>query len=141
MWRKTTSLTTKQISKKQIWQLFEDVNHWPSWDKELDWTELKGKFETGNYFLLKPKGGPKLKIKLLDVRPFYYFKDVTTLLLAKMYDEHIFEDTDEGLKITNIITVKGILGFFWVKVIAQKLADDMPNHIKIQIEIAKRYER
>jgi hypothetical protein len=61
--------------------------------------------------------------------------------LAKMYDEHIFEDTEEGLKITNIITVKGLLGFLWVKLVAKDLADNMPTHIKVQIQVAKKYAK
>ena len=141
MWKKENTITTKEITKKQIWRLFEDVNSWSSWDKELEWTKLEGKFEVGNYFLLKPKGGPKVKITLLEVKPFDYFKDVANFPLAKMYDEHIFEETSEGLKMTNIITVQGILGFLWVKLVAKNLADTMLEHMKIQIEVAKKYEK
>lgn len=139
MWKKTNSFITKEIDKKQIWNLFKDVNNWPSWDTELEFTNLKGEFKAGNYFILKPKGGPKLKIDLIEVTPYTYFKDRTNLFLAKMYDEHFFEDTKDGLKITNTITVEGILGFLWVKIIAKNLADSMIEHIKIQIEVAKKH--
>lgn len=132
-------VTTDKITKKQIWKLFEDVNAWPSWDPELEWVKFKGEFKAGNSFLLKPKGGPRVRIELLEVRPFEYFKDVIRFPLAKMFDEHIFEDTKDGLKITNVITVKGILGFLWVKLVAKNLADSMPEHIRIQIEAAKKY--
>ncbi len=44
--------------------------------------------------------------------------------------------TQCGLKITGIITVKGILSFLWVKIVAQKLADSLPTDIQEQIKAA-----
>lgn len=69
------------------------------------------------------------------------FLDVTKFPLAKMYDEHTFEQTPQGLKITNTITVKGILGFLWRKIVAQKIVDNLPTDMQIQINTAKRYEK
>jgi hypothetical protein len=56
--------------------------------------------------------------------------------LAKIYDDHIYEETEGGLKITGIITVTGILSFLWIKIVAQKLADSMPVDIQEQIKAA-----
>ena len=66
------------------------------------------------------------------------FLDVTKFPLAKMYDEHSFDETPQGLKITNTITVKGILGFLWVKIVAQKIADALPNDMQQQIKSASK---
>jgi len=56
--------------------------------------------------------------------------------LAKMYDRHEFKETPEGLEITNTITVKGILGFLWVKLVAKKIAEALPSDMQKQIETA-----
>mgnify|MGYP001092469120 CR=1 FL=1 len=47
-----------------------------------------------------------------------------------MIDEHILEDAPEGVKFTHIICVKGILSFLWIKLVAQKIVNDMPTDIE-----------
>ena len=138
MWTKSYSITTKDVTKEQMWKLFADVNNWPSWDEGIELTELKGKFEKGNFFILKPKGGPKLKVELLETTINKSFLDVTTFPLAKMYDNHTFEETPEGLKITNTISVKGILAFVWVKLVASDIVKALPGDVKRQIEAASK---
>jgi hypothetical protein len=138
MWTRTHSIVTKEITKEQIWKLFADVNNWHSWDQGIEFAKLEGKFEKGNHFILRPKGGPNVKVQLLETIENKMFLDVTTFPLAKMFDEHKFEETSEGLKITNTITVKGILGFLWVRLVAQKIADALPGDMQQQVLSAKR---
>ena len=87
--------------------------------------------------MLRPKGGPNVKVKLLETVENNMFLDVTNFPLAKMYDEHLFEETPQGLKITNTITVKGIFGFLWRKLVAQKIVDNLPKDMQQQIKSAK----
>lgn len=138
MWTKSHSIVTKEVSKEQIWKLFIDVNNWHTWDEGIEFATMEGKFEKGNYFTLKPKGGPNVKVELLETAENKMFLDVTKFPLAKMYDEHIFEETPQGLKITNTIKVTGILGFFWIKIVAKKIADALPNDMQHQIKSASR---
>lgn len=126
MWTKTYSVLTKEATKEQIWKLFSDVNTWHIHDTGIEYAKLEGKFEKGNHFILKPKGGPKVKVGLLEVIENKKYTDVTKFLLAKMVDQHILEETSEGLKFTNIITVTGPLSFLWIKLVAQKIVNDMP---------------
>lgn len=138
MWTKSHTVVTKDVTREQMWKLFANVNDWHTWDKGIEFAKLEGKFEKGNYFLLRPKGGPNVKVKLLETVKDKSFLDVTDFPLAKMYDEHIFEDSAEGLKITNTITVKGLLGFLWVKIVAQKIADALPLDMQEQIKAASK---
>jgi hypothetical protein len=138
MWTKSHSIVTKELTKEQIWKLFSDVNNWHTWDTGCEFAKMEGKFEKGNHFILRPKGGPNVKIELLDVVENKSFLDVTKFPLAKMYDNHQFEETGNGLKITHTITVKGILGFLWVKIVAQKLANSLPVDMQEQIKAASK---
>jgi hypothetical protein len=138
MWSKSHSIVTKEVTKDQIWNLFADVNNWYTWDTGIEYAKLEGNFEKGNHFLLRPKGGPNVKVELLEVLENKKFLDVTNFPLAKMYDEHLFEETPDGLKITNIITVKGLLGFLWVKLVAKKIVDALPVDVQEQIKAASR---
>lgn len=138
MWTKSYSTLTKEATKEQMWQLFADVNNWHTWDEGIEYAQMEGKFEQGNYFILKPKGGPKVKIQLIETIENKRFVDYTKFPLAKMYGEHNFEETPEGLKITTSMKVEGLLGFFWRKIVAQNIIDSLPKEMEQQIKTASK---
>jgi len=119
--------------------MWSDVNHWTVWDKSLEMASMEGKLEAGNFYNFQPKGGPKMKIKIFEAVENQFFTDLTTFPLAKMYGKHTFEETTEGLRVTTTMTVVGILGFLWKKIVAQKIVDDLPRDIENQINAAKDY--
>jgi hypothetical protein len=44
-----------------------------------------------------------------------------------MYDEHVFEETPVGLKVTTTMKVTGFLDFLWRRLVVQKIVDDLPK--------------
>ncbi len=136
MWKKTHSVVAKNVTKEQMWKLFSDVNNWHLWDDGIEYAKMEGKFEEGNQFTLRPKGGPNAKIKLIETIENKKYVDVTKFPLASMVDEHILEETNEGLKFTNTISVTGILSLLWIKLVAQKIANDMPRDMQKQVQAA-----
>ncbi len=137
MWSKTYSITTNEVTKEQMWKLFADVNGWHTWDSGVENAQLNGQFEQGNHILLKPKSGPKIKIVLSKVVEKQLFITASSFPLGKIYHQHLFEETSDGLRISYIITVKGVLSFLWVKLIAQNLFNSIPKDVVKQINIAK----
>jgi len=77
VWTKTYSVVTKEATKEQIWKLFSDVDTWHIHRKGIDYAKLEGKFEKGNYFMLKSKDSPKVKIERLEVIENKKYTDVT----------------------------------------------------------------
>lgn len=138
MWTKSHSIVTKEATKEQLWKLFADVNNWQTWDTGIEYAKMEGKFEKGNFFELKPKGGPKLKIKLIEAIENQKFVDFTSFPLAKMYGEHTFEETPHGLKITTTMKVEGILGFLWRKIVAEDIVNSLPAEMADQIKHASK---
>ena len=136
MWSKSHSIVTKLATKEQMWTLLSDVNNWHTWDMDIEYAKMDGKFEQGNTFLLKPKGGPKVNIELIEVVKPYKFTDMTKFPLAKMYGEHVFEDTADGLKLTTTMKVEGILGFLWRKLVAQGIVNSLPVEMEAQVKLA-----
>ncbi|KAF5298543.1 hypothetical protein FQR65_LT19601 [Abscondita terminalis] len=53
-----------------------------------------------------PKGGPKLKLGIVEATENKSFTDFTKFPLAKMYGEHTFEETPNGLKYTTTMKVE-----------------------------------
>ena len=138
MWTKSHSIVTTEATKEQMWKLFADVNNWHTWDSGIEFATMEGKFEKGNHFILKPKGGPKVKIALVETIENKKFVDCTTFPLAKMYGEHTFEETKEGLRITTTMKVEGALGFLWRKLVAQDIADGLQKEMPEQVKAASR---
>jgi hypothetical protein len=138
MWKKSHSIVTKEVTKEQMWKLFTDVNNWHTWDKEVEFAKLEGPFEKGNSFTFQPKGGPKLKIGIVEATPNKSFTDYTKFPLAKMYGEHTFEETQDGLKVTTTMKVEGLLGFLWRNIVAKKIVDSLPEDMQQQVKTAKK---
>lgn len=137
MWIRTFSKTYSGVSKEKIWQLWTDINNWPSWHGDLDYCKLEGKFEVGNHFMLKPKGVKAVKIVLTEIIPGQSFTDCTNFFGAKMYDTHSLEETPEGLKLSNKLVVTGPLSWLWIKLVAQNVADTVPEETEALIKLAR----
>jgi hypothetical protein len=138
MWTKSHTLVTTEVTKEQMWKLFADVNNWHRWDTGIEYARMQGNFEKGNHFLLKPKKGPKIKIQLVEAIENKKFVDLTRFPMAKMYGEHTFEETPQGLKITTTMKVEGFMGFLWRKLVAQEIADGLPVEMEHQVQVARK---
>ena len=138
MWIKTHTIVTKAASKEQMWKLFSDVNNWKNWDSGIDFAQLEGNFEAGNYFILKPKGGPKIKIELVETIKNKTFTDLTRFPLAKMWGVHLFEECSDGLKISTTMKIKGPLAFLWRKLVAEKIVNGLPEEMLVQANAASK---
>ncbi len=136
MWVRSYSKIYPKVRREEIWRVWKDVNNWPQWDKELEYCKLDGEFKEGNQFLLKPVGGPKVKIVLSEVVPNESFTDYCKFFGATMYDAHKLEDTPEGLRVTNTISVTGLLKFIWVNLVAKNVAKSVPSHMDALVQLA-----
>lgn len=138
MWTKTHSIVTTEATKEQMWNLFTDINNWHVWNNEIEFAKLEGKFEAGNHYLIQPKNGRIVKVKLLEVVENKHCLEFGEFPLAKMYYDHILEETPNGLKITSTITMKGLLSFLWVQLVVKNIAASMPDHVQAQIKVASK---
>lgn len=137
MWTKSYSKIFQDISKEDIWGAWADVNNWPKWDKELEYCKLEGSFEVGRQFILKPVGGPKVRIVLSEVLINKKFTDYCKFFGATMYDDHLLEDTSDGLRISNTITVKGPLSFIWANLVGKKVASSVPHSMQALVDYVR----
>ncbi|HEV2614677.1 MAG TPA: polyketide cyclase [Gammaproteobacteria bacterium] len=138
MWSRTFSKIYTGVTKEAIWAYWADVNHWPVWDRELEYCKMEKPFIAGTDFILKPKGGPNIKIILSTVIPNKQFTDYCKFIGATMFDDHVLEETSEGLRITNTITVTGWLSFIWVKLVARNVANAAPHQMDVLVNFARK---
>ena len=138
MWKEVCSRTYQGVEASDIWRIWTNVNEWAQWHDDLDYCQMEGSFEVGNYFMLKPKGMQPVKIILTDVKLGVQFTDCTTFFGAKMFDTHLMERTPNGLKLTNIVVVTGPLQWLWVKLVAKNIARGAPDHLEALAKLARR---
>ena len=111
---------------KKLWETWTNVNQWNTWQSDIEFAILEGEFKEGHFFTLKPKGGPKVRIKLLKVIPHKQFIDLTTFPFAKMYGDHEFIIHDSGdVEIKTTMSIEGPLAFLWNKLVMNGIVDKL----------------
>ncbi|EMO64923.1 hypothetical protein LEP1GSC133_2713 [Leptospira borgpetersenii serovar Pomona str. 200901868] len=77
-----------QANAAKLWKLYQNVSNWKHWDHEVEESFLEGEFKTGSKRMLKPKGGPKTRFRLTEVRENEFFSDLTRLPFCKLEFKH-----------------------------------------------------
>lgn len=134
---KSHKVTVEGVAKQQIWQVWQDVNSWHTWDQDIEWARLIEPFATGSTFELKPRSGPKVKIELSHVINEKSFTDFCRFPLARMYSVHEMRTTNEGLEIVHVVRVEGFLAHLWWKLVGKNVAAGMPEQTEAMIARAK----
>lgn len=138
MWVRTYSKLYSNVSAKEIWRIWTDVNNWHQWHDDLDYCKLNGKFEVGSHFMLKPKGIKAVKIDLIDIQEGKEFTDCTKFFGAQMLDTHSMEEKNDGILLTNKLVVTGPLKWLWIKLVAANVAATVPNEMEALVNLAKK---
>ncbi len=138
MWQKSYSAVYEKVTAQSVWQVWQDVNCWHVWDHDIDYCKLEGPFEAGQYFILKPKGAPEVKIQLIEVTPLTSYTDCTHFFGARMYGYHEMKEEAGGrLRLTTTMTVEGPLGFLWRRLVAQGIVDTLDKQTAELVEVAR----
>ena len=137
MWTKTHSKFYPNVSPEAIWEIWTDINNWPSWHDDLDYCKLDGDFKVGNHFMLKLKGAPAVKIMLTKINEGQNFTDCTNFFGAKMYDTHSMELKDGGVLLSNKLVVIGPLKWLWIKLVAQSVANTVSDEMDALVYLAQ----
>jgi uncharacterized protein YndB with AHSA1/START domain len=120
--------TETTVSAEKLFRAKTDIAHWPDWDSELETTSFDAPLRAGSPFMLKPKGGPKVAMRIEQVEEPRRFVDLAYLPLAKMRTSTEFlscaTSAGSGTRIRIVIEVFGPLAFLWDRIVARKLAAD-----------------
>jgi len=124
-WSQTYSKTIKGVSAAAVWDIWQDINHWHTWQEDIEYAKLNGEFEMGNSFILKPIDVSAVTISLIEVEKNKSFTDLTRFPLAKMYGKHEFIQHGDALEIKTTMSVEGFFAFIWRKIVAEDVAAGM----------------
>jgi len=135
MWQANFQTTT-DVSAEKLYKTLTDFNAWHKWDEGIEYTQLIGEAKTGGAFMLKPKGGPVVKITIEKMWPFEVI-DVAHLPLAKMRTVHKYERIGDITHISMELQIWGVLGFLWRKIIGENQIKEANIQTKALIDYAR----
>lgn len=136
MWARTYSKTFTTIKKERVWELWSDVNNRHLWDLDSEYCQTEGPFQAGTSFILKPQGGSRVKIEIIETTPYQSFTDRTRFFGAIMDGIHYMEQTKKGLKITTTIQISGPLSFLWRKLLVENIVRTLPQQTEALVALA-----
>jgi Polyketide cyclase / dehydrase and lipid transport len=130
--------TDTAVSADRLFRTKADILHWPEWDDELEATTFDAPLAAGSPFMLKPKGGPKVSMRIEEVEAPLRFVDLASLPLARMRTSTEFLPSANGTRVRIVIEVFGPLAFLWDRIVARKLAADCEQQTQAFIAAAER---
>lgn len=128
--------TTTDVPAEKLYNAITDFNTWNRWDEGIEYTKLAGDAKIGGQFVLKPKGGPEVKITIEKMWPFEVV-DVAHLPLAKMRTIHKYERIGDTTHINMELQIWGPLAFVWRKLIGENQIKEAAQQTRALVEYAR----
>jgi len=112
--------------KDSIFQLYQDVAAWPAWDNEVSDVSLEA-FSLGASGWLKPRKGPKAKIKITELEPGHSFTVESALPLCRIRFGHDLIESRNKTTATHWVQFVGPLAFLFRRLIGNELDQTLPQ--------------
>jgi hypothetical protein len=110
----------------QIWAVWQQVAHWPTWDSELKWSKLQGEFSVGARGKMQPNQGPVVDFVLSDVQPEHRFVTLNRLPLTEMVFDHVIEVQNGQRYLVHSVTMTGWLAPLFGRLIGTQIQKHLP---------------
>lgn len=124
-------------SPEAIWEIWQDVANWNTWDHGIEFSKINGPFKAGTTGTLKPKGGPLVHTKLTYVEPYKKFIDEAKLTLGRIVVYHFLTESNGKTLVTHQIEMSGPLAFFYAIVIGRNMKKNLPQEMETMIKKAE----
>lgn len=130
------SVYTK-ANAESVWALWTDISSWPKWDHGIESAKLNDSFETNGTGWLKPKGGPKVKFKIVSMEKNLNFHSRSRLPLTKLDFKHFIKKDGDSIVVTHEVEMSGPLSFIFSKIVGANIKKDLPQSMKNLIRLAE----
>jgi len=124
-------------SPEKIWEVWQDVKNWNSWDHGIEFSSIDGPFAEGTKGTLKPKGGPLVNTELTKVEPLRMFVDESKLFLAKILVSHYLTESNGKTVVTHQIEMKGPLAIVFAFLIGRTMKKNLPQEMAAMVKAAE----
>ena len=131
------SQIVNDITAEQIWAVWSNIDLRPVWDDDTVWAKIDGAFIAGNVFWFKPKGGPKLKMRITEATPNKSFTDRFRMPGATLHGVHDILVVENGLEIKTTMRTEGCLAWLWQRVLVNGIVASLPKQTELLIKQAR----
>jgi polyketide cyclase/dehydrase/lipid transport protein len=104
---------------KRVFELWSDINNWNKFDESVEWAQLDKTFDVGSHFILKPRGGPKVKASIVSLEPDKEFTNTSQMPGAVLRFSHATTRRDGCVDIRITISIDGPLSWFWIRILGK----------------------
>jgi hypothetical protein len=128
-----TEIATSHIDSaappSAFFDIWADMATWPEWNGDTEWVRLDGPFLQGARGRLKPRGGPSVPFTI-EVLNDSAFVDVSALIGARLVFDHRVTASADGTRIDVTITIDGLLGRLWRRIMGADLASSLEGDLR-----------
>ncbi|MBA2307246.1 SRPBCC family protein [Candidatus Dependentiae bacterium] len=124
-------------SPQEIWNIWQDVANWNTWDHGIEYSTIDGPFQEGTTGTLKPKGGSLVHTKLTRVEPLKLFIDESKLPLARIIVSHYMNSSNGFTQVTHQIEMDGPLSFVFAFLIGRTMKKNLPQEMMAMVKKAE----
>ena len=130
--------TKAKSNSECVWDIWTDVGSWPTWDHELEWSNLNGPFKIGTKGKLKPKGWPASEFCIISVEEGKSHSDKTVMPLTKIIFNHELKQLDNNTTyIRHHVTVSGLLAPLLWLTMRRTLKKGLPKAVQALARLAE----
>lgn len=116
-----------KATPEQIFNLYENVSEWSSWDPDVQYSTIDGEFKVGAKGKLKPTKGPEAKIEFTEVTKNKSFTTISKLPLCTISFFHKLAPSSEGTKVTHTVVFSGLLSSLFARLIGSGIKTGLPE--------------
>lgn len=109
-----------------LWPVLAGIAAWPASDHNIERLDIAGPPGPGVRFVLKPRGGPRLQMEVVEFVPPSRYADVCHLPLARMITVHELRPDGSGTRIVVSLRFDGPLSWFWARMVGRQHAAGLP---------------
>jgi uncharacterized protein YndB with AHSA1/START domain len=133
------TVTRRTTAKPEaIWRLWADVPNRTRWDNSLERITLQGPFQPGAAGIVKLRGQPERKFKVVDTVPPRAYTDRFFLPLGgKMDWAHSISDVDGERSVTFNISITGPTSPLLAPMLKRILRRELPSTLSKLIALAE----
>lgn len=117
---------TIAASPETIFQIYEDVQNWHTWDPDTKQALLEGPFRVGSRGRITPPKGMTVPMLLTQVEPGKCFTVESKIPLFRMLFEHELVPLDGATEVIHRVTFSGFLSIVLGPMLSKQLNLGLP---------------
>ncbi|MCH9613379.1 MAG: hypothetical protein SP1CHLAM54_03780 [Chlamydiia bacterium] len=138
MFKFTHTVETK-APPEQIWRIWEDVENWKRWDKDIEYSEIDGPFQAGTKGTTKFFETPSFKTLLTEVKPHQLFIQEAYLSFAKVVSNHSMNHSNGVTEVTFRVEIQESSSSFHSQMIGRFIKKKLPLEMEEMLKIVEAY--